>query len=541
MAANDVNITIRALDKTKSGFSSVTRGLKSVAGGIFSLKAGLAGVIGAGGIGLLVRQSLNATDALAKTASRIGTTTEALGRLQYAGKITGVEVNTMNMAMQRFTRRVSEAAKGTGEAQGALRELNLDAGELQRLPLDQQMVEVANAFGGVGSEADKVRLAFKLFDSEGVALVNTLNLGSEEMKLLMNEADTLGIVLSQDAARGVEQANDAFFRLSQLFRGIRDQTVAALAPTLEYLATLLKDEVLKRIKETSDNVEEFGKTLATFVVEAIGNTLIAIGSFINGLVDLYNGSLKAINGLRDLIGWESIGTEMTYTFGNAVTGAGQNVLDYAKNLREAADAAKGITGDGEATAQISMFGQALRNAGNTIPEMQQSLDKLVTSSMSGFTGAITDAVTGAKSLKDAFKDMASSIINDLIRMLVQYYITKPLFDALAGAFGAPVGGGTGGGGKAIGGSVQAGKAYMVGERGQELFIPNQSGSIVSNDKLGGAGGVVVNQTINVSTGVQQTVRAEIQNLMPQIANSAKAAVAETRMRGGSYSKALVGA
>jgi hypothetical protein len=75
----------------------------------------------------------------------------------------------------------------------------------------------------------------------------------------------------------------------------------------------------------------------------------------------------------------------------------------------------------------------------------------------------------------------------------------------------------------------------------EMFIPNQSGSIVSNDKLNGGGGVVVNQTINVTTGVQQTVRAEIATLMPQIANAAKSAVADAKMRGGSYSKMLVGA
>jgi phage-related minor tail protein len=174
--------------------------------------------------------------------------------------------------------------------------------------------------------------------------------------------------------------------------------------------------------------------------------------------------------------------------------------------------------------------------------LTQLMEGFVSNSMNSVTNGFTDLITGAKSVKDAFKDMASSIINDLIRMLIQYYITQQVFSAITGAIGGgSTGGATSGGGKAIGGSVQAGKPYMVGERGQELFIPNQSGSIVSNDKLGGGGGVVVNQVINVSTGVQQTVRAEIQNLMPQIANSAKAAVAETRMRGGSYSKALVGA
>ena len=86
--------------------------------------------------------------------------------------------------------------------------------------------------------------------------------------------------------------------------------------------------------------------------------------------------------------------------------------------------------------------------------------------------------------------------------------------------------------------MQAGKPYMVGERGMEMFVPNQSGSIIPNNQLGGGGGTVVNQVINVTTGVQQTVRAEIMTLMPQIANAAKSAVADANLRGGSYRSAL---
>ena len=92
--------------------------------------------------------------------------------------------------------------------------------------------------------------------------------------------------------------------------------------------------------------------------------------------------------------------------------------------------------------------------------------------------------------------------------------------------------------KAIGGSVQRGRPYLVGERGAELFVPSQSGSIVPNKDISGGNGVTINQTINVSTGVQQTVRTEIASLMPQIAEATKSAVADARMRGGSYSKAF---
>ena len=87
----------------------------------------------------------------------------------------------------------------------------------------------------------------------------------------------------------------------------------------------------------------------------------------------------------------------------------------------------------------------------------------------------------------------------------------------------------------MGGPVTNGKSYIVGENGPELFTPQSNGTIIPN---GVSAGITVNQVINVTTGVSQTVRAEIMSLMPQIAGAAKAAVADAKLRGGSYAMAL---
>ena len=143
--------------------------------------------------------------------------------------------------------------------------------------------------------------------------------------------------------------------------------------------------------------------------------------------------------------------------------------------------------------------------------------------------------------------MANSIISDLIRMAIRKYITDRIFgvitQGISSAFGAPVvasgvEGGAVVGTRAIGGSVQRGKPYMVGERGAELFVPNRNGAIVPNDAMGGGAGVVVNQTINLSTGVAQTVRTEVLGMLPQIAEAAKGAVYDARRRGGQFGSAF---
>jgi hypothetical protein len=109
--------------------------------------------------------------------------------------------------------------------------------------------------------------------------------------------------------------------------------------------------------------------------------------------------------------------------------------------------------------------------------------------------------------------------------------TTPFVASIASLGAAAVGA------RATGGPVSADAPYLVGERGPELFVPSTAGRIVPNNAMGKDSESIV-QNINISTGVAQTVRAEIMSLMPQIISAAKSAVADARMRGGSYANSM---
>ena len=265
--AEDLSIVIRLFDKTKKGLSSVTKNIAKVAGSVVSLRSALILVGGAAGFGFMVKSSLNATNALKKTADKIGTTTEALGGLRYAAELTGVASNTMDMALQRFTRRTAEAAKGTGEAKNAIKELGINAKDLNKMPLDERMLVLADAFGNVSGESDKLRLAFKLFDSEGAALVNTLALGRDGLKDLLGEAKLLGLTMSDNAAAGVEKANDEITKLLSLGKGLKDQFSAALAPAITEVTKKITEFFLAIVKEEG-GVENWARGMAKSFIES---------------------------------------------------------------------------------------------------------------------------------------------------------------------------------------------------------------------------------------------------------------------------------
>jgi phage-related minor tail protein len=88
--------------------------------------------------------------------------------------------------------------------------------------------------------------------------------------------------------------------------------------------------------------------------------------------------------------------------------------------------------------------------------------------------------------------LARSILKDLSSIAFDRFVTTPLSNALANIPRLPLSGA-----RASGGPVQAGGAYLVGERGPEVFVPYQSGAIA--DGMGvGAGPVHV--TINMPAG-----------------------------------------
>jgi hypothetical protein len=157
---------------------------------------------------------------------------------------------------------------------------------------------------------------------------------------------------------------------------------------------------------------------------------------------------------------------------------------------------------------------------------------------SSFEGAMMSMVQGTMTAKDAFRSMATDIISELYRIFVVKQITGFISGAIMGSFAPKQAGTGGGGGKAIGGPVQANQSYIVGERGPEMFIPSRSGSIVSNDKMGG-GGVVVQQTFNFAANGDESVKQIIAQQAPKIAKMTQQSILESRRRGGQM-KAVFG-
>ena len=278
MAVSPLNIPITAQDNTGKAFASLNKRLgslnKSIGASVTKIaKIGAAFATAGVAAGVaLTKASMVSVDALAKTSDRLGIATESLAGLQHAASLAGVENRTLEKSLQNLAVGVSDAADGTGVAKDALIELGLSAGVLEQMPLDQQMLKVADAMQGVKNQTDKVRIATDLFGARGVAVLNMIGSGSENLATMAAEAEHLGIAVSRVDAAKIEMANDAVTRATGVFTGLGNQLASNFSPLIKTVADNFRQAAL-------DN-EDFG-TIGERVVRVLLNAygLLADGVF----------------------------------------------------------------------------------------------------------------------------------------------------------------------------------------------------------------------------------------------------------------------
>jgi len=204
--------------------------------------AGFAGSLAAGlGFRALIgsiKSTLKSIDTLAKVSDSIGIATEKLVGLRFAAEQTGLDVEGLDKALIKMVRSVGEAERGTGVAKDAFKELGLSADVLGDLTPDKQFLAIAEAIAKTTTTTDKATLSYQIFGRQGVALVNTLDLGAEGLEEFQRQAEAAGIAITRIDAAKIEEANDAINKMSKTVEGLKNEVVVGLSPAITEWARL---------------------------------------------------------------------------------------------------------------------------------------------------------------------------------------------------------------------------------------------------------------------------------------------------------------
>lgn len=246
----------------------IDKDFKRIDKSVAATAAAFRGLLPALGVGALVSgfdRAISKLDAIGKTADRIGFTTDALQELRSAAEQSGVSVGALDVALQRFSRRVAEARQGTGGAVKALKEMGVALFEADGSARSNEAVlnDVADAMQRAGSESDRLRLAVKLFDTEGAGLAVTLRDGSAGLEAMRDRARELGSVIKEDSIRSAEALRTEIDLLSNALSSTFVSAAGVAATALNRLFNIGSASQIARLRTRQEVLsKEFNEVMA---------------------------------------------------------------------------------------------------------------------------------------------------------------------------------------------------------------------------------------------------------------------------------------
>ena len=285
--------SLESLEKEYKNFGSVAaqqiaaagQKMEEIGGKVEAVGKAFAPISAAAGgaltsIGALAYKSVTAADDLNTLSKQTGISTDELQRMQYAADLVDVSVDDITAALRKMKPKLDEnnetfATLGVSvtNADGSLR----DATDV--------FYDSLKALSGISNETERDKIAMELFGKSADSLAGIIDDGGAALKEYGDEAERLGLVMSEDTLSALNEANDTIDRSKAIVGGSLAQLGATaaqvLAPALEKVAGVI-DKVSEKLRNlTPEQTETIMKILG--IVAAITPLLTVGGKVISGI------------------------------------------------------------------------------------------------------------------------------------------------------------------------------------------------------------------------------------------------------------------
>lgn len=238
--AGDSSKFIRALEQADKQLQKSIQGMSAMGKAGAYVTAGLGAAATA--LGELSRQALNDMVEIERAAQRVGMSSEQMSRLEYAAKLSGIQFDELADAVQEFNLKIGEARTGDQASIDAFNQLgvaiNDTSGALR--PAGDVLNDVIDALAKVPDKASQSALAAKVLGEEaGIKLAPLLAKGTGALKEMGDEAQRLGLVITEEAGASAAQFQQNLTRLQGVADGVGRQLVEVFTPALTVLTNTM--------------------------------------------------------------------------------------------------------------------------------------------------------------------------------------------------------------------------------------------------------------------------------------------------------------
>jgi hypothetical protein len=330
---------IRRLGNSMQGLQGRAKnaalGFKSLKGAVAGFGAVIAGSAIVGGLGAMIKKSVDLGDALGKLSTRTGVAQDALIGMRNAAALSDVSNESLAKSLAKLNVNLVEAVEGNATLQSAFKRLGVDikGADGRVISTEQAMKRLADRFADMPDGVQKTAAAVAVFGRSGADLIPLLNGGAEAM-------DKFTYKVSNDFSARSELFNDTITILGFKTQGFGLELTDALLPALQSIL-----EVFGDLFSTDQDW--------TALFEVIKFGLRSVATVIYAMIKLVDQLIKAVVYSFDAIGkalqgdFQGAGRALSQGFGSGLEQAKRDFQQIGKLFTDAAPG----TGSGRRTGR----------------------------------------------------------------------------------------------------------------------------------------------------------------------------------------------
>ena len=227
--ASDLGATLEPATKEageKSGKTfgtSLAKGLKATAAVITgAMAAATAGAVAAGKAFMnSAKQTANMADEIDKTSQKLGLSSKSYQEWDYVMKICGTEMSSMTTGLKTLTNKLDDAKNGSKDAQKMFGALGISMEDLKTMTREDLFAKTIAGFQSMSDSTERAALANDLFGKSGQNLAPLFNMTAEETQGLIDKANDLNMVMSDDAVKAGASYKDSLTTLEGAMTGLK--------------------------------------------------------------------------------------------------------------------------------------------------------------------------------------------------------------------------------------------------------------------------------------------------------------------------------
>lgn len=263
--------SFRSLQSDTAGLASSMRALVAIQGAQLFGSIASSAASGVRSLFAFGQAQADVIDSASKMAARLGMTYGEFAGLSLAADLAGVSMDSVGKATQKAEIAFAKAAGGSRIATAAFSAIGLSVEELNQMSAADRFDAIASAIAALPTEAQRAAAAVQVFGKAGAELLPLFAGGAEGIAAAREQAERLGLTLTNAQGQDVEAMNDAFTMVQKSIAGVTQQVVAYLSPA---------------IKGVFDTFVEFVGTMGgANIGQAIGEGILQGARFLAGIGD----------------------------------------------------------------------------------------------------------------------------------------------------------------------------------------------------------------------------------------------------------------